>query len=120
MIEVQTKLENFCRLDHVVGAAVFDRSGKELVAFYSEESATERLSKLVADSFGAGGAFVSEIGRSSVSQMYLEFESEQVTLEGLSSNRCLVVLAGSGANLGRIRLELRKNKTSIEKALTES
>jgi predicted regulator of Ras-like GTPase activity (Roadblock/LC7/MglB family) len=52
-----------------------------------------------------------------LTQQALEFEDFQVIVESLEGGHALAVAAAPTANLGRIRLELRKNRKAVESSL---
>ena len=117
MAELDQILENFCRLDHVFGAAVFDANGFVIEKYFVDESETDPLAEVVLRSLQAGMQIAEDLGKAPLTQQYLEFEEKQITAEVVGQNFVLVVLAGSGANLGRVRLEIRKNRNSVERLL---
>lgn len=117
MAELDQILENFCRLDHVFGAAVFDANGFVIDKYFVDERETEPLAEVILRSLQAGMQIAEDLGKAPLTQQYMEFEEKQITAEVVGENFVLVVLAGSGANLGRVRLEIRKNRGAVERLL---
>ena len=117
MAELDQILENFCRLDHVFGAAVFDANGFVIDKFFVDERETEPLAEVILRSLQLGMAISEDLGKAPLNQQYIEFAEKQITAEVVGDNFVLVVLAGSGANLGRVRLEIRKNRGAVERLL---
>lgn len=117
MAELDQILENFCRLDHVFGAAVFDANGFVIDKYFVDERETDPLSEVILRSLQAGMQIAEDLGKSPLSQQYMEFAEKQITAEIIGDSYVLVVLAGSGANLGRVRLEIRKNRGAVERLL---
>jgi predicted regulator of Ras-like GTPase activity (Roadblock/LC7/MglB family) len=110
-------LENFCRLDHVFGAAVFDANGYVIEKYFVDEKETDPLAEVILRSLHAGMQIAEDLGKAPLTQQYMEFEEKQITAEVVGGDFVLVVLAGSGANLGRVRLEIRKNRGAVERLL---
>ncbi|MFA5506151.1 MAG: roadblock/LC7 domain-containing protein [Vulcanimicrobiota bacterium] len=119
MADLDQILENFCQLDHVYGAAVFDANGFVIEKYFREENEneTDPLAEVILRSLQAGMQIAEELGKAPLTQQYLEFEEKQITAEVVGENFVLVVLAGSGANLGRVRLEIRRNRGAVERLL---
>lgn len=117
MADLDQILENFCRLDHVFGAAVFDSNGFVIEKFFVDERETDPLAEVILRSLQAGMQIAEDLGKAPLTQQYMEFAEKQITAEVVGENFVLVVLAGSGANLGRVRLEIRKNRGAVERLL---
>ena len=117
MADLDQILENFCRLDHVFGAAVFDANGFVIEKYFVDEKETDPLAEVVLRSLQAGMQIAEDLGKAPLTQQYMEFEEKQITAEVVGGSFVLVVLAGSGANLGRVRLEIRKNRGAVERLL---
>jgi predicted regulator of Ras-like GTPase activity (Roadblock/LC7/MglB family) len=115
--ELARILENFCRLDGVQGALVVGPDGSVVEQFFTAERDSEALASLVLRSAEVGGRIAQELGTAPVNQTYVEYGDQQLTSEQLAGGQHLVILASSGANLGRIRLEIRKNGKAVEALL---
>lgn len=110
-------LESFCRLDGVHGALVLDTTGAVVEERFGEGRDGTGVADMVRRSVGAGQRLARALGKAPLTQEYVEFTGSQVTAEMLEEGRSLVVVADTGANLGRIRLEIRKNKKAVESSL---
>ncbi len=117
MADLHQILRNFCNLEHVQGAAVFDADGLVIERHPDDENVMEPLNELVIRSLLEGNAIAEALGKAPLKQQYIEFAEKQVAAEVVHGGFVLVVLAGAGANLGRVRLEIRKNKGAVEKLL---
>lgn len=117
MADLDQILENFCRLDHVDGAAVFDQNGFVIEKFFRDGRETDPLAELILRSLQAGREVVDDLDKGPLTQQYIEFGDKQITAEVVGESFVLVVLAGAGANLGRVRLEIRKNRGAVERLL---
>ena len=110
-------LENFCRLDNVRGAVILDQDGFVVEEFFAAEADSSPLAMLVLRSVQVGTQLVEDLGKAPLTQQYIEFADLQITAEQLANSCVLVILAETGANLGRVRLEIRKNKGAVETLL---
>lgn len=117
MPELPEILESFCRLDGVHGALVLDTGGAVVVERFAEGREGAGVAEMVRRSVSAGSRLATALGKAPLTQEYVEFSSSQVTAEMLEAGRSLVIVADTGANLGRIRLEIRKNKKAVESSL---
>lgn len=117
MPELAEILDSFCRLDGVHGALVLDGAGEVVERRFGDGRDSTGVDEMVRRSMGAGARLAKALGKAALSQEYVEFPGSQVTAEALEQGRSLVVVADTGANLGRIRLEIRKNKKAVESSL---
>ena len=117
MTDIKKVLENFCRLDNVRGAVLLDDHGFLVEECFEKEEDSQQLAHLVFRAVQVGTELVEKLGKMPLSQQYIEFADVQVTAEQLANAYVLVILAETGANLGRVRLEIRKNKSAVEAIL---
>jgi predicted regulator of Ras-like GTPase activity (Roadblock/LC7/MglB family) len=110
-------LENFCRVDLVRGALILDDQGLLIEEYFNEEPDSGAVANLVLRAVQLGKQMVEELGKSPLNQQYIEFADCQITAEQLASECVLVVVAKANANLGRLRLEIRKSKAAVEAML---
>lgn len=110
-------LENFCRLDLVRGALLLGDDGFVIEQHFNDDADTGAIAMLVLRAVQLGGGLVDELGKSPLNQQYIEFADSQITAEQLANNCVLVVVAKANANLGRLRLEIRKSKAAVEALL---
>jgi predicted regulator of Ras-like GTPase activity (Roadblock/LC7/MglB family) len=117
LTDLKKLLENFSRLDNVRGAVLVDDHGLVIEEFFREDDDSSSLALMVMRAAQVGMALVDDLGKAPLAQQYIEFADMQITAEQLASNCVLVIWAESGANLGRVRLEIRKNKAAVEALL---
>lgn len=115
MSELKKILENFCKLDGVRGALVVEAGATIEQSVTGKPFEVERVARLVSACSALGGRTASALHVDGVNQSYVEYDDYSVTAETIGL-RSLVIVADSGANLGRIRLEIRKNKKILEGA----
>lgn len=114
MSELKKILENFCKLEGVRGALVVGHDGAVQESFMERETDVQAVAQVVASCTRLGEASAGELHMDVLNQSYVQYADVSVTSEVLGSKSSLVILADSGANLGRIRLEIRKNRKIIE------
>ncbi len=117
MSELARVLENFCRLDGVQGALILNADGALVDNHAPAVGELDPLVRLVSQSLALGRQAADSLGKSPVNHQYLEFAHMQITSEILKNQNVLVVCAKTGANLGRIRLEIKKTKPDVERLL---
>ena len=117
MSDLTKVLENFCRLDHVRGALILDDHGLVVEESFNGQQESQPLAELVLRAVQLGQNLVEDLSKAPLTQQYIEFDDVQITAEQLSNSYVLVILAENGANLGRVRLEIRKNRASVETML---
>ena len=118
MSDLTKVLDKFCRLDHVRGALILDDHGLVVEESFNGEQVSQPLAGLVLRAVQVGHSLVDDLGKAPLTQQYIEFSDLQITAEQLANGYVLVILAESGANLGRVRLEIRKNRASVETMLS--
>lgn len=116
-MEVKSILESLCTVDGVTGALLVDADGQTAESVIKDEWDPDYVTHLSHNCINSGNKVAQMLNKAPLKQSYIEFEESSITLDLLKNGSILVLLASSGANLGRIRLEIRKTKKSIEKQL---
>ena len=114
MSELLSSLESFCRIDGVKGAIITDADGKFIEKTSMDEVEFNALENLIKKSIKIGLDASAKFKKDALNQSYLEFEDQSLTSIMLANGCVLSVFTTSGVNLGRIRLEIKKNKKIIE------
>ena len=117
MTDLKLVLEHFCKVDLVKGALILDDQGLLIEEHFNEDADAPAIAMLVLRAVQLGSQLVDELGKSPLSQQYIEFGDCQITAEQLANHCVLVVVAAGNANLGRLRLEIRKSKSAVEALL---
>lgn len=107
-------LESLCTVDGVTGALLIDEEGGLSESAITGQWDPGHVAGLAYRSLVTGNRIASYLNRIPIKQSYIEFDDSSLTMDQLKNGSVLVLLASSGANLGRIRLEIRKTKKSIE------
>lgn len=114
MSELNKILENLCGVEGVQGAFLIDESGKMVENVTEEPVDPNFIGDLVHRCVFSGKQIADSLDKKALKQSYVEFKDSSLTLDLLKNGAVLALLASSGSNLGRIRLELRKNRKAVE------
>jgi predicted regulator of Ras-like GTPase activity (Roadblock/LC7/MglB family) len=114
MAEVNEILESLCSVEGVKGAFLVDREGHLKVNAHQEGIETEAVVQLISDCLTSGNSIADALDGNNLKECIIEYSALNLTLDILKDGSTLALLASSGANLGRIRLEIRKTKKEIE------
>ncbi len=113
-MEIQAILESLCTVDGVTGAILVNESGEVTDSSITGQWDPDHVANLAYTGLVTGNRIADYLDRNPLKQSYIEFDDSSITLDQLKDGSILVLLASNGANLGRIRLEIRKSKKSIE------
>ena len=116
MSELKQILDNLCTVEGVRGAFLIDEEGKMVENVTMDDVDVALVADLSYRCIRSGTQIADSMGRKALKQSYVEFKNASLTLD-LLKNGVLVLLASSGSNLGRIRLEIRKNRKLVEKLM---
>ena len=114
MSELTSILESFCNLEGVRGALIVGEDGQVLDKVLSRPADVLSIARVVAEGVRLGEQTSEAFGLEGLTQSFIEYSNLSVTSEVLTSGKSLVILADPKPNLGRIRLEIRKNRKIIE------
>lgn len=118
MAELNKILENLCTVEGVQGAFIIDESGIMVESVANGPVDNDLIAKLSHRCVRSGTQISDTIDQKGLKQSYVEFKNSSLTLDLLKNGAILALLASSGSNLGRIRLELRKNRKSVESLMS--
>ncbi|MCD4783184.1 MAG: roadblock/LC7 domain-containing protein [Candidatus Eremiobacteraeota bacterium] len=118
MAELNKILENLCTVEGVQGAFLIDEEGNMVESVMDQPIDIDGITNLAYRCVTSGRMIANSIGKKALKQSYVEFKNSSLTLDLLKNDAILALLATSGSNLGRIRLEIRKNKKSVENLLS--
>lgn len=110
-------LMEFLRLDGVTAAVVIGRDGFVIEDAISGEIDTDALGAMASTGMGTSEAMGAELGKGELNQMLVELQNGPILLSPLSEDELIAIVANDGANIGRIRYELKKNRDRITAAL---
>lgn len=112
MVEFDRILEALSKISGFQGAVIINSQGENLYHFQKEKISWEPILLLFKDLAGHIEA-ISRLVNYSFSEAYFEFEDSSITFENLKEDRILIVAASKDANLGKLRLEIRKVKSLV-------
>jgi len=107
-------LENFNKIDKVLGAMLLTVEGEVLASSLEFQRQEEALETWMAKIIALGKSLSASLDLGDLNQSYLEYAGYNFTAEMIGFKHILVVVADVGANLGRIRLEIRKQRKALE------
>lgn len=114
MSELDEILERFLKLESVRATVLLDPLGSVIAETGMTEESFQDCVGVVAGLIPIAVNISGMLESQAVQQQYVETEDVQLTVELLQGDYALVVIANPGANLGRIRLEMRKSKAPLE------
>ncbi len=115
--DLKKLLSEFAQLDGVSAALVVGRDGFVIEGVTTEDVDLEALGAVTASSLAASDALAAELGRGRLFGLMLEYEGGPLVLSPVGPEAILVIMGNGSANLGRIRLELKKRHEAIVDAL---
>jgi len=118
MAELKKILENLCTVEGVQGAFLINGEGNMVESVTEQPMDIDGIANLAYSCVTSGRMIADSVGRKALKQSYVEFKNSSLTLDLLKDDAILALLASSGSNLGRIRLEIRKNKKSVENLIS--
>ncbi len=107
-------------IDGIDAVLVMDRDGMTLSASAAEGVDTESLSATAASGLLVADALGTELGHlGEATQTTIEYSGGVVILTPLDEDLALLILAHTGANLGRLRLLARRSRGDLLTAAQE-
>jgi len=108
-------LNEFIRLNGVVASLIVDSEGNILISVIGDFPAEGLGDVAFLASRGIKSAEMmgQELAKGPVTHSVIEYLDNVIAMEFVSENKILVIVASKGANLGRIRYEVRKRKRDL-------
>ncbi len=110
MGQYQSVLERLKSLEGLKGALIVSDKGEILESLPVSLDQLEGLVRLVSESRKSAESLGKELGKENAGQSYIEYDGLNITFDALSPKELLVIIAIPGANLGRIRYEIKQTK----------
>jgi uncharacterized protein len=98
-------------------AAVVSADGLVIDAAAVEEVDAESICSVASNGLLMMDALGQELGEGAARIVTLEYDNRLVLLSPLDDDNLLVLLAGNGVNLGRLRIVLRRTTPNLAEAL---
>lgn len=109
-------LQGFFRLG-ASAALVVDSDGNILGEDYGEDGPVEGLREALAYVVSVAGKTFAGFDKGPLERQQVHFDAFQLYIESLNGECWLVLVLGANANLGRIRVEIRRTKQMLEKEI---
>lgn len=110
-------LSDLTKVEGVNAAAIVGRDGFIIEHVANIQIDVDALGAMASTSVGTSEAMGIELGKGNFEQVIVELEKGPIILSLVTENEILAIVAESGANIGRIRYEVKKNKDRISAAL---
>ena len=108
-------LNEFIRLGGVVASLIVDAEGNVLTQVVGDfpAQALKDIGLLASRGLKSAEMMGQELTKGVVTHSVIEYIDNVIAMEFISENKILVIVAVKGANLGRIRYEVRKRKKDL-------
>lgn len=110
MSELSALLDKFKRIDGVAGAMIIDRSGNVVESVLEDQQAAQHIAESILGCLDGGAKIAAALKKGNVQRDLIHCGDNQYLSESVTDEHFIVIAASVKSNLGRIRLELRKNK----------
>ncbi len=117
MEDLHKILEGLVEVSGIDVAVCVGRDGFVIDAASTDSSDTEAIGAMVSTGMGSAESVGRELGLKEMDQAMMEYKDGIVMMTALGSEALLVIVAAKDANLGGIRLHVRRNAPKIEKVL---
>jgi len=117
MEELHKILEGLVEVSGIDVAVCVGRDGFVIDAASTGTADTEAIGAMVSTGMGSAESVGRELGLEEMDQAMMEYKSGIVMMTALGSDALLVVVASKDANLGGIRLQVRRSAPKLVEAL---
>lgn len=113
-MHIEQLLEGFLSIGGINGAFLLDKKGQFVANVFHGSEEMDLICETSLRSVNVNKDFGFSFEHGSLEQSYIEFDECFLLLEPLSNMQTLVIMGKPGANIGRIRLEMKKTKRILE------
>lgn len=106
-------LEALLKVEGVEAAMAVGRDGLMFASAGKAGIDLEAIGAVSSSTLGAAEVLGTELGSGSLDQVIMQFEKGIAVLEALGKEAILVIFARATANIGVIRLAIRRNKETL-------
>lgn len=111
-------LDGLMKIEGITSAIVVGRDGFVIEAVHNGEGIDgDTVGAIAASSFGSFGEMGGELRLGALDSILLEYEMGPVAITPTGPDAVLAVIADHHANLGRLRIEMRKVRTAVANQL---
>lgn len=106
-------LDSLMKIEGITAAMVVGRDGFVIEAVSSEGIDADAVGAIAAGSFGSFGSMGGELHLGPLGSLLLEYEMGPVAVSPAGEDAVLAVVGDQRANLGRLRVEMRKIRSAV-------
>lgn len=110
-------LDGLLKVEGVTAALVVGRDGFVIESVSASPIDTDSIGAIAASSLAASEAMGGELRLGSLGSILIEYEVGPVAVTPVGTDAALAVVGNQGANLGRLRIEMRKIRTAVANQL---
>jgi predicted regulator of Ras-like GTPase activity (Roadblock/LC7/MglB family) len=110
-------LDGLLQVEGVIGALVVSRDGFVIESVIHDPIDTDSVGAIVASSLAASEAMGGALNLGSLGSILVEYDVGPVAVTPVGTDAALAVIGNQGANLGRLRIEMRKIRTAVANQL---
>ncbi len=116
MASIRTILNEFTKLQGVSAVCLVGRDGFLLDSIATAGIDTEMIGAIASSGYGASESMGKQLGKGSMTMSMSEFERGPVMFSPVGEDSMIVIIAEKDANLGMIRLKLKKEIQALATA----
>jgi predicted regulator of Ras-like GTPase activity (Roadblock/LC7/MglB family) len=116
MSTIRAVLDEFTRLQGVSAVCLVGRDGFLLDSVANRGIDTEMLGAIASSGYGASESMGRQLGKGAMTMSMSEFERGPVMFSPVGEDSLLVIIADKDANLGMIRMKLKKEVQALATA----
>jgi predicted regulator of Ras-like GTPase activity (Roadblock/LC7/MglB family) len=109
MSQIRDVLTELAKVEGVLAALVVGRDGFVIEGITTEDVDLESVGAIVASNMTAAETMGNEMVRGTIRGLLVEFDEGPVAVGPAGPDALLVVVGNTRCNLGRIRLEMKRN-----------
>jgi len=113
MNSIKEILNTFMSVGGVTAACLVGRDGFLLESVARADIDTEMIGAIASSGFGAAESMGSQLAKGTLRMNMLEFDFGPVVLSPVGSDGFIVIVADQNANIGMIRLQLKRNAAQL-------
>lgn len=114
--DLRELLSRLSKLERVEAACLVGRDGFLIDGIFNARIEPELVGAIASAGFGASDSIAGELGRGKAGLTMFEFGQAAVTVAPIGTEFLLVVVAGADANLGMLRVKIKKLEGELEAA----
>ncbi len=114
---LQKLLSDLIKIEGINAAVMIGSDGYVIEHLSNNKIDHDAVGAMASTSIGMSVTMGQHLGKGNCEHVLIELEHGPILLTLVNKNEILVIVAAKGANVGRIRYEMKKNKDRIAAAL---